>query len=454
MKLVSLRDILRFYIPLVLNSQMMTLSGPIINKAVGNDSDATLQLAAYWIGFTLLMFLESPCLAIQQITSSLVDSGRMLRHVVAYSMTFAALAVVGVLAVAFTPLGDLVFDHVVKTTPRVAELSRWVLGALAPVPVLISLRGIGNGIAIRQRQTVLVARATLFRLLALSSVVGVVVLVGTGSGAFAGVAALEAGIALETAVIWIGVRRSWRRGRPWTDTPVARPRLERDVVAKVLRVALPLAVSSISWTAFRPLLNAILGRLSDPELAQAGFGFIMPLVLLTSSPLWTIQNVSLVLPESGADLRRVIRFAAAAAVFFAGFIVVLTLTPIRSLVLDGFYDLTPELEQVVVPALILLVLEPFFLAARSVSQGLLIKAQRTDSFMVVSPIKTVLVAIVGFGVVHQNPDVNGVVLGTLLFLGGDCFEAIMYSLQARRLLVERILFGEVPRRESAAVVTP
>ena len=63
---LSFREILRFYFPLVLNSQMMTLSGPIINLAVGRASDAKLELAAYWIGFTILLFIESPCLTIQQ----------------------------------------------------------------------------------------------------------------------------------------------------------------------------------------------------------------------------------------------------------------------------------------------------------------------------------------------------------------------------------------------------
>jgi hypothetical protein len=448
MKLVSVRDILRFYLPLVLNSQMMTLSGPIINMAVGRAGDEKVQFAAFWIGFTILLFLESPCLVVQQMTAALVREPGSLRRLLATALAFAGLATASSLIIALTPLGDLVFDHLVKTTPRTAELARQVLAWLSPLPFFVALRGVGNGLAIREKKTPLVARATLFRLLALSTVVGLSVALHTGSGAMAGVAAILTGIALETLVIWIGVRQVLGRRIAESTQGVPLP------FATIFRVVMPLAVSSIAWTSFRPLVNGILGRLADPELAQAGFGIIMPLVLLTSSPLWTIQNVSLVLPESRRDVRRVIRFAMVTAGVFAILILLVTATPVRDVLLRRAFSLTPELEAAVAPAMVLLAIEPFFLAARSVSQGLLMRAKRTEAFLVYSPIKIALVTVAGLLVTHRNPEVNGALLGTVLFLGGDLFDAIVYSLAARRVVVRDAFFDERVTGRRPAMVTP
>jgi hypothetical protein len=406
MKLISFPEILRFYIPLVLTSQMMTISGPIINLAVGRAPDPKLEFAAYWIGFTILLFIESPCLVVQQITATLVRGYHSLGRLMICGLLLAGLASLTALAVALTPLGDLVFNHLVRTTPRTAELARTVLTCLSPVPFLLSLRGVGNGLAIREKRTVLVARATLFRMLSLSSVVGLVVAMKTGSGAMAGVSALTTGIAFETALIWIGVLPYWRRRRADRQHD-ADPLSYREIV----RVAMPLVISAFAWTLFRPLVNAILGRLADPELAQAGFGVVMPLILLTSSPLWTMQNVSLVLPESREDLARIIRLAAWAAVFFSGVILLLTATPLRNVILRRVFVLSPELERAVRPALLLIFVEPFFLGARSVAQGLLLKAKRTQAYMIFAPAKIVLVAAIGLSIVHFFPGVKGTLLG-------------------------------------------
>jgi hypothetical protein len=434
---VSLSAILRFYLPLVLNSQLMTLSGPVINLAVGRAADPKLELAGYWIGFTILLFLESACFPIQSSTAALARGYQSLRRLLVVALTVSISASIMVLLVAKTPVGDPIFDHVIRTTPRVEALARTVLGFLAPVPILVGLRAVANGLAIREKRTILIARATLFRLLAISTIVGIVVYMGTGSGALAGVTAFVSGIALEAAVIWYGVWPHWKRHRAARASD--REHLSFAVIG---RVAAPLVVSAFAWTLFRPLVNGILGRLDDPELAQAGFGVVMPLVLLTSSPLWTLQNVTLMLPESRRELGRVLRFGALTAAVFSGILVVLTLSPLADIVLRRVFALSDELEATVRPALALIALEPLFLAVRSMSQGLLMRAKRTGAFAVFAPVKTVLVLGVGFAVAHSDPGVNGALLGTLLFLGADCFEAIAYGATANRIVRDGHVFDE------------
>lgn len=426
---ITVREIARFYLPLVLTSQMMTLSGPIINMGIGRSSDPTLNFAGYWIGFAILLFLQSPCMVVQQVVAALVNGYQSIRMLAMSTLALGLLASSSILAVALTPLGGGLLDSLIPTTPRVAELVRSVLLIFSPIPILITIRGIANGIALKEKRTVLIARATFIRLIVLSSIVAWMVLIGTGSGAKAGAAAVVAGIFFETVAVALAVAPTVRRQR--REGAHDGPRLDGRLI---YRVAAPLIISAFVWTVARPLINAILGTLPDPETAQAGFGVIIPLVLVTCSPLWALQNVSLVLPETRADLNAIIRFAAITALGFSAAILLLAASPLRGLVLREVFQLTPALERLVAPAMLLAAAEPLFLAARSLSQGLLMKAKRTEAFLVFSPIKILLIGGVGYAVARLDPAVNGALLGTALFIGGDLFDGLAYGLRVRGMV--------------------
>ena len=205
------------------------------------------------------------------------------------------------------------------------------------------------------------------------------------------------------------------------------------------RVAIPLVVSGIVWTGLRPVVNAFLGQLPDPELAQAGFGVVLPLMLLTTSPLWILQNVGLVLPQTRHDLGVVLRFTVLATATFTLVILLINVEPIRGLLLRGAFGLDSRLEAQVAPALLVLALEPLALAARATAQGLLMRAQYTMPLLIFSPIKLGLVALVGFVIATRHPGVNGTLLATAVWVGGEFFDAAAFGVFARRL-VRRGLF--------------
>lgn len=442
MKPLPHREIFRFYLPLVLTSQMMTLSGPLINVAVGRSADPKVEFAGYWLGFTILMFIESPCFIIQQAAATLLQGHQSMRRL------FAGATILGLAATAFsvfiavTPVGDFLFTHLVTTTPRAAAVAKETLLLLSPIPIIIAIRGVANALALKEKKTGLIARATVTRIVVLAGAVGVAVGLHTSSGAAAGSIALDAGLIIETLFILHGTKFIRRRIHDEKATGENRFLSFREI----LRVSAPLVISAYVWTAIRPVINAILGRLPDPELAQGGFGVVIPILLLTCSPLWALQNVTLILPENHHDLRRVIRFSAWATVFFAALVALLLWTPIRGGLLHGAFSLDAEMERVVAPALFLIVLEPLFLATRSTSQGLLIRARRTGVFTGVSLSKIVLLTVVGMWFVSRWPALNGVLLGTTLFISGELFDGVFYSLRARSLLLGGVLFPKIESR--------
>ncbi len=431
---LSARGILPFYTPLGLNAVLMTLAGPVLNVALGHAHDPTLHLAAFWIAFTIVLFAQSACQALQQVTVALLG-GRDSPATLAASALVAGLgAAVVVLIVARTPFGDVLFHRLIPTSAPVAQLAREVLARLAPIPVLVALRGVACGVAVVARRTTLLATATMVRIIALSAAVAV--LGRTGPGALVAATAVLVGVVLETAFTMAATFPFWRH-RLW-GPPANAPRIAyRDVA----RMGVPLALAALLWTLTRPLANAILGGLPDPNLAQASFGVLQSIVWITCAPLWAFLEVTLVLPERHADLQGTLRLAAGTSLAFAAAIALLTLTPLRHLVLQLGFDLSPELERAVAPALALVVLGPFLLSARAIAQALLMRARRTGSLLVLAPVKILLMIAFGTAIVAARPDVNGATLAIGLVLGCDLTDAVLYGLAARRALARGLVFS-------------
>ncbi len=432
------REILRFYLPLVLTSQLLTLSGPLLNVILGRAAEPRLDLAAFWVAFTAVLLLESAALVVQPLTLALAGRPDAGRRLLDGALLVGIAGTLGAVALACTPIGEAVFQHVIPTTPRVAARAREVLLALAPAPFVIAMRGLASGQAILARRTTLVAVATTVRTgVTALAVVGTLML-GGSLGAIAAVWAYLAGIALEGTLLLAATA-------PGMRAPAARVEIAAATgTPSIARLAAPLALAMLVWTASRPAVNAVLGRLADPELAQAGFGIALPFLMVTCAPLWAFQEASLVLPRDAVDLRRLLRFAAITSGIATLAIAVLTLSPARGALLRLGFDLGPELERTVAPALALVVLEPIVLSVRAIAQGLLMRARRTDPFMVVAPARLGLTLVVGILIAAAWPRLNGVVLGVGLLVGGDLFEALAYGALAGRALAERAVF-EQPR---------
>jgi hypothetical protein len=441
------RQIRRFWAPLVLTSTAMTLAGPVLNVALGRAAQPTLELAGFWVAFSVMLLIQSASLVLQQVTVVLADAGAALRRLVAAALLLGALATSFMLTVALTPLGDVVLGGWIPTSARVAALARIVLLQLAPIPTLVALREVAAGLAIRERRTTLVAVSSAVRLLVIGALVAAAVTGGRVAGARTAAWALVTAVALETVFILVATAPLWKA--TWQRRPGKASVSRREI----LRVATPLLVAGLSWTAVRPVVNAVLGHLPDSDLAQASFGVVLPILLLSGSLLWGFHNVSLVLPCDRLELRRVVRFAAGTATLVAMGIGVVVLTPIQHHVLLTGFRLSPEMEREVAPALGWLVLAPFFLTARAVAQGLLMKARRTGIMLGVSPLKLGLMLLVGLAAAGGESVPNAATLAVLLIMGGDLFDAVIYGVLAGRL-IDRGLVFRTPHTPTPSAASP
>jgi hypothetical protein len=425
---LGMRDIGRFSLPLMLNAWLMTLAGPVLNVALGRAAEPRLHLAAFWIAFTILLVCQSACLVIQQVTASALQR-RVPFAAVALSGGILALgASTLLLAIGHTGLGGFVFHHVIPTPDRTALLARAVLGRLSVIPLLIALRGLASGVAVVQGRTEVLALATMVRVAVLAAVTTAVIGLGAGVGAMPAAGALVVATAAEAIFV-----SSMTLAQPRNRTATGRAAVSGREIGSVLRLAVPLAAASLVWTSARPLVGAVLGRLADPGLAQASFGVVFPILMVTCAPLWVFLDVALVLPRTPADLGKVVRFASLTSLAFAAGIAVLAFTPLRLVLLQLGAGMPRDLERAVAPALALIALEPMVLSARAIAQGLLVRSGRGGVVLALSPVKLAVMLGAGLMVTRLAPHANGAVLAAGLFIGGDAVDALLFGMVAVRI---------------------
>ncbi len=440
---MPLSEILRFYLPLVLTSQMMTLSVPLINLGLGRVDDPAVALAGYAVGFSVGVLFNSPVLAARTVTAGLVRDAAG-HAVVARFMRRLALGLSGAeVLIAATSLGDLVFQGLLGAPPQVAGQARITLLLQSPIPVLLAERGLDQGVALLYRRTLLITASTLARLAAVTGVVLLLALVLRLPGAASGGLALTAGIAMETLLIRSNVRRHvglYASPPPDGQAPVPL------TAAAVARFAMPLMLNHAVWSMQRGLINAIISRLADPLAALATFGVVQPLFLFTGSPLFGIQATVQVLPRHRADLRRLAWFTGGTSALLAvamGLFVVLA----GRQVLAAGYGLEGHLVALAMPALLWIWLEPFLLGFRSFGQGLLMRIRRTGPIAVSAALRVAVVAGAGLAVVGLRPQANGALVGVALLMLGDAWDMGVACLWG---WLRRDLLGVGPAPEAAA----
>ncbi len=206
----------------------------------------------------------------------------------------------------------------------------------------------------------------------------------------------------------------------------------------------PLAVAALAWTLTRPLVHAVLGRLADPDPAQAAFGVALPLLLVTCSPLWALQEAALVLPSNRRDWSALTRFARHASLAASAALALLAWTPAGFALVRACFALPPGLADALRPALALLVPAPLLLAWRAVSLGALLRTGRTRVLLAAAPLRLVLLSAAGFAIVSRAPAASGAVVGLGLMLLGELADAVLAGTVARGALADPACFPAEP----------
>ncbi|QBS37659.1 MULTISPECIES: hypothetical protein [Thermaerobacter] len=397
----GLRRLARFYGPLAASDLLMAASEMAVSAGIARLAAPDLSLAAYGAVIATCLLIESPVIMLLHAGNALATHPQALRRLQRFTLLLAG-GLTGLhAALAFTPLFDLYFGRMLGLDPSVLALVRPAFALMLPWTAAIAWRRVHQGLLIRHGHTVVASRGTLLRLTTLAAVMTLAGVLGRQPGAVAGCAGLAAAVTAECAYVdayargWLA-RSGWRQpaahaatsaGWPQAGVAAGEPRGEaspRPAEANpeplswrgLLGFYVPLALTSVTTFAARPVLTGLLARSADAARALAAWPVVWGTVLLFLLPMRTVEQVAIAHGE--AEAQRLVRaFALRIGLAGAAALALLAATPLAGAYLTAVMGVGGGVAEAARVGLLAMVPVPLVVALASCEAGHLVRARRT-----------------------------------------------------------------------------
>jgi len=146
--------IARFYYPLALTSTISLAVSPLVTFFMGHARQSLESLAVLPVVLSLIFIFRSLGLSFQEVAIALLgkDDGQ-LAQVARFAGLLALGAVLGLAAIAFTPLAKVWFETVSGLSPELAAFARTPTKLLVAVPALTVLLSMQRALLVHGRYT-------------------------------------------------------------------------------------------------------------------------------------------------------------------------------------------------------------------------------------------------------------------------------------------------------------
>lgn len=322
-----MRTIFEAWWPLAASWLLMGLEVPLVSAGIARMPEPVTSLAAYGgVVFPLALLIEAPIVMFLAASTALSKdwaSYRLTsRFMYAMSLALSALHV----AVAFTPLYDLIAIHLLHAPAEIIEPSRIGLRIMTPWTFAIAYRRFHQGVLIRFGRSRAVGVGTMVRLLANLVVLVVGARFTAWSGIVVGTLAVACGVVAEALCAG------------WMVRPLLRGELRAAAAvspaltsAAFIRFYAPLAATPMLLFFAMPLASAAMGRMPRTIESLAVWPVVNGLVLTLRSTGFAFNEVVVSLldrPHAVASLRRFARLIAGAT---TALLVAVAVTPLGGL---------------------------------------------------------------------------------------------------------------------------
>lgn len=425
-KPLSMKQISIFFLPLLLNVQLMSVSHSIINSALARLDDYVLALASFSVAMVVHLLFASPSYQNHTITIAVVRGPRSFRSMVIFVILIALYVSLMLNLIAYTSFGDFMLRNVLGVDANVAREARKAIAFMALLPFFTGFRGFFQGLVIRSRRTHLVTIATGIRVVALLAFI----VLGRNwfNGAQLGAFALVACVALESMVMgsMAYINRGSVPGKPG-DTAED----EKKTPLNVLRFALPVAFSSGIQQTIPVVINAIISRLPDANLALAAFGVIRAIMFMLAGPMRNLQQVYLAMVESALDYKMMVRFFYRTSGVMA-LLVLLLAFPLNNLILKQVLGIADDLRLYIITPLAWCAIFPLFYGATNLLRAYFTGTGQTLVLGQATIVKFTYLLLCWLLLPLVAPQISGISLAIFLLISSECTEGLFLRWQRRR----------------------
>jgi hypothetical protein len=363
---ITQRTLWRDYLALAVSDMAMAIGDPLANTTISHLPAARTNLAAFGVGLSLAILVESPVIMILHAANALAPSvaGRraLWRLVLIGCVTLTVL----MLLATVPPVFRSVVAPAMGLQPDMAEPTRRVMQLLALWPAAIGWRRYFQGLLIHAGHMRAVALAGGGRLL----VLGITLYVGftwQAAGAVVAAAAMALSVIAEALCVSLAAWHFGVRQLPDTDPE----RVQPQDLAAVWRFYRPLASAMLVIWGGRALYIAAIARAVDGPLALAAWPVAMCVVVLVANATRMVQQV-VIRYRTRVPSGELWRFALSVGAAATATLFLISATPLGAWAVASFVGQDAGLRVRVAPVLLTCSIIPLLAAAQSALQGLLI----------------------------------------------------------------------------------
>ncbi|MHC5209125.1 MAG: hypothetical protein ACYTG2_00220 [Planctomycetota bacterium] len=415
----------RMWLPLAASWALMGAEGPLFAAFVGHMADERIHLGAFGgIAFPVALVVEGPIIMLLAASTALCGDLTSYRKVLRFTWVSAALLTAVHVAIAFTPLYDLVARGVMGVPDELVEPGRLGLRVLTPWTAAIAYRRFQQGVLIRFERSRMVMLGTGVRLLTLVTMLSLGGWVLRLPGIAAGTLAMSCAVIAEALFAGWAAREVVRERLPHApppDEPVTR--------AGFLRFYLPLAMTPLITLLLHPVGAAAMARMPEASLSLAAWPAVHGLVFLLRSTGFAYNEVVVAMlrvPGARPVLRR---FALLLGATTSALLALLAFTPLSSLWFREVSGFDPALTELCRIALAFAILMPAYQALQSWFQGRLVHARRTRG-VTEAVVLYALVATLALVVVAPLATWPGLHVALLVFTGAGLMQTAWLARRA------------------------
>lgn len=370
---MTLRTVWGTWWPLAASWLMMGFELPAVSATMARLPDPEIGLAAYGgVVFPVSLLIEAPIIMLLSASTALCRDRRTYRKLRRFMLWSGGSLTLLHLAVAVTPLFDLVVGKLIGAPEAIRGPARVGLAIMTPWTWSIAYRRFQQGVLIRFGRSRLVGVGTVVRLGTNLAVLAAGYLHGDLPGIVVGTAAVAAGVMAEALYVGLAVRPILRGELP-AQTRGAEPLTLR----RFLDFYVPLALTSILALFALPLGSAAMSRMPRAIDSLAVWPVINGLTFTLRSLGFAYNEVVVALLDRPGAYAALRRFAVGLSSVTSLLIVVIAATPLSWLWFAGVSALSEPLATLAGAALWITLLMPAFSVIQHWLQGVLTHTQRT-----------------------------------------------------------------------------
>ena len=436
------RNVLWFWLPLFASWLLMTAEGPIVSAAINRLPNEVIMLAAQGIVVSLSVTIESPIINLLATSTALVQDRASYLLVRRFTIHWAIFLTLITVAIAFTPLFDVVVVDWLDAPAAVAVWVRPGLRIMTLWSAAIAWRRFLQGVLIRFNQPRQMAWGTAVRLLASGGTVIGLALGTEWSGVINGATALMAGVIAEAVYATIAVRPLLKHELSPQAPPVSgEPLTYRDL----FWFHLPLASTSLLVLLAQPLVTFTLARLDRPTESLAAWPVVFQIMLMARAAALALPEAVIALTKGPPTYRPIRRFSFNLAAGLTLLMALFTFSPAADFYLFTVQDMTAMVGTLAESSLALFLFFPALATITSWLRGLLINRRVTREVNVGMAINLASTGIIlAIGLANRWP---GLPTAAVALNAASLIEIIYLSWRTQRLLPQAIPMprvGKVP----------